>query len=57
MFPHLNPTNTQAWKDLENHAGQMRQTTMRNLFAADADRASSIFRCAQPIWWWITAKT
>jgi glucose-6-phosphate isomerase len=38
MFPKINPTETAAWKLLENHANEMEQVHMKELFAEDADR-------------------
>jgi glucose-6-phosphate isomerase len=39
MFPRISPTGTTAWQQLQNHYNnEMKQTRMRQLFAADADR-------------------
>ena len=38
MFPKINPTETQAWKDLQEHFQQMRKVHMRDLFARDPQR-------------------
>jgi glucose-6-phosphate isomerase len=38
MFPKINPVSTVAWKSLEAHAGDMKNTQMKDLFAKDADR-------------------
>jgi len=38
MFPKIDPTGTAAWKLLEQHAGEMKQVHMKELFAKDADR-------------------
>ncbi|GAA4733740.1 glucose-6-phosphate isomerase [Flavisolibacter ginsenosidimutans] len=38
MFPKINPTTTQAWKNLEDHAAQMKEVQMKSLFAEDAER-------------------
>ena len=38
MFPKINPTETTAWKSLEQHAEEMKELHMRELFAKDADR-------------------
>src|SRR5579875_275556 len=38
MFPHTNPTTTQAWKAIAQHAAQMKKVQMRDLFAQDKDR-------------------
>ncbi len=40
-FPAINPTSTQAWKKLQEHAEKMKQVHMRDLFSSDADRFSS----------------
>lgn len=39
MLPTINPTKTKAWKQLQKHAAQMENISMRQLFAADAKRA------------------
>ncbi|SDH58663.1 glucose-6-phosphate isomerase [Chitinophaga filiformis] len=38
MFPTTNPTATKAWQQLQQHASKMKETHLRTLFAADADR-------------------
>src|SRR6476469_7404597 len=38
MFPKINPTNTNAWKSLENHLGSMKKVQIKELFAKDPDR-------------------
>src|SRR6478672_7191749 len=38
MFPKINPTETKAWKALEDHANEMEDVHMKELFAQDADR-------------------
>ena len=38
MLPKINPTETDAWKALQQHYGQMEDMHMRNLFADDPDR-------------------
>jgi glucose-6-phosphate isomerase len=38
MFPKINPTDTAAWKSLEQHAIEMKQVHMKDLFAGDTDR-------------------
>lgn len=40
MFPKINPTTTKAWKQLQQHAEEMKAIHMRDLFAKDADRFS-----------------
>ena len=37
-FPTINPTKTQAWKNLESHANEMKQVHMRELFKNDPSR-------------------
>src|SRR4051812_44271654 len=38
MFPKINPTTTQAWKELNAHAVEMKKVHMKDLFAKDANR-------------------
>ena len=38
MFPTINPTETNAWKALDQHFHTTKRTHMRQLFADDADR-------------------
>jgi len=38
MFPKINPTETAAWKLIEQHADEMKQVHMKDLFAKDTDR-------------------
>ena len=38
MFPKINPTETQAWKDLKDHQAQMEKAQMKDLFADDSRR-------------------
>jgi len=38
MLPKINPTETQAWKALQQHFQQMRKVHMRDLFARDPQR-------------------
>ncbi|MEO7394286.1 MAG: glucose-6-phosphate isomerase, partial [Chitinophagaceae bacterium] len=38
MLPTINPTNTTAWKQLQLHFLEMKNTTMRELFRNDANR-------------------
>ncbi len=40
MFPKINPTTTKAWKQLQQHAEEMKTVHMRDLFAKDSDRFS-----------------
>ena len=38
MFPKIDPTGTQAWHTLEQHASTMKQVRIKELFAQDAGR-------------------
>ena len=38
MLHTINPTTTAAWKALGAHAGEMRETHLKDLFAKDAQR-------------------
>lgn len=38
MFSTINPTNTNAWKDLEVHAKEIKELQMRKIFAEDEKR-------------------
>jgi len=38
MFPKINPSTTQAWKNLESHSAQMKEVQMKSLFAEDTAR-------------------
>jgi glucose-6-phosphate isomerase len=38
MFPKINPTETNAWKNLDAHYQEMKSIHMRNLFATDRER-------------------
>ena len=40
-FPSVNPTQTNSWKKLSEHAQAMKSVHMKNLFAGDASRFSS----------------
>ena len=41
MFPSVNPTQTAAWKKLQEHYDAESATTIKELFEADADRFKS----------------
>jgi glucose-6-phosphate isomerase len=41
MFPKVNPTSTNAWKELAAHYEEMKQVQLKELFAADEKRFSS----------------
>jgi glucose-6-phosphate isomerase len=38
MLPKINPTATEAWKNLEAHAAEMKQMHLRELFSNDTNR-------------------
>jgi len=40
MFPKINPENTNAWKELQAHTEEMRNTSIKELFKQDSDRFS-----------------
>ena len=44
MLASVNPTQTQAWKDLQVHYDSMKDAQMRDLFATDAERFQSFSR-------------
>lgn len=41
MLKKINPTTTQAWKKLEAHYAEMKNTQMKSLFASDSNRFSN----------------
>ncbi|WP_338732499.1 glucose-6-phosphate isomerase [Mangrovimonas cancribranchiae] len=41
-LPNTNPTQTQAWKKLENNYNQVKELHLKELFAQDADRAQKM---------------
>ncbi|HVE61701.1 MAG TPA: glucose-6-phosphate isomerase [Chitinophagaceae bacterium] len=45
MFPQINPTTTNSWKSLEEHARMMKQTQMKDLFQQDPDRFKKLAFC------------
>jgi glucose-6-phosphate isomerase len=45
MLPKINPTNTNAWKQLQQHAIEMKATHLRNLFASDKERFKKFSLC------------
>ncbi len=45
MFPKINPTTTRAWKELEQHAGEMKEIHMKELFARNAERFKKFSFC------------
>ena len=38
-LPNINPTHTNAWKKLDNHFAQMKNASMKEMFANDLPRA------------------
>ena len=38
-LPNINPTHTNAWKKLDNHFAQMKNASMKEMFANDPSRA------------------
>lgn len=38
MFPKINPTTTNAWKELEKHYKELKHTHLKELFKEDRDR-------------------
>jgi glucose-6-phosphate isomerase len=46
MFPNINPTTTDAWLELQAHAAEMKQTSMRQLFAEDPERFKKFSLCS-----------
>ena len=49
MLPAINPTTTNAWKQLSAHAAKMKQVQMKDLFKADATRFQKFSSCEQDI--------
>jgi len=49
MLPSVNPTTTQSWKQLSEHAAEMKQVHMRDLFQQDKERFSKFSSCAEDI--------
>ena len=40
MLPTVNPTQTNAWKELENYFATFKGTQMKDMFAKDSQRAA-----------------
>ncbi len=40
MFPKINPTETDAWRQLKEHYEEMKELSMKKMFREDADRFS-----------------
>ena len=49
MFPKINPTTTKAWSFLQQHANEMKEVHMKELFAKDADRFKKYAHCFNDI--------
>lgn len=49
MLPAIDPTSTNAWKQLTAHAAKMKQVQMRDLFKSDANRFQKFSSCEQDI--------
>jgi len=47
MLPAINPTTTNAWKQLTVHAAKMKQVHMRDLFKEDVNRFQKFSSCMQ----------
>jgi glucose-6-phosphate isomerase len=45
MFPKINPKQTKAWKQIEQHAGEMRNARISELVAKDPDRFKKYAFC------------
>ncbi len=45
MLPTINPTSTQAWRQLTEHAGEMKKVHMRELFREDPSRFQKYSLC------------
>jgi len=41
-LPTVNPTTTEAWKNLHQHFDQVKDLKMKDLFANDANRANNL---------------
>jgi glucose-6-phosphate isomerase len=49
MFPKIDPTGTTAWNLLEQHATEMKEVPMKELFAKDAERFKKYAHCFNDI--------
>jgi glucose-6-phosphate isomerase len=47
MLPQINPTTTQAWQALSQHAAEMKKTHLRDLFKQDPNRFASFSACSK----------
>lgn len=49
MFPRINPSSTNAWKNLKAHAAEMKNVQMKDLFANDKERYTKYAHCFKDI--------
>ncbi|MFZ9388229.1 MAG: glucose-6-phosphate isomerase [Chitinophagaceae bacterium] len=49
MLPKINPSHTKAWQLLKDHAGEMKQVHMRDLFLEDPDRFKKYALCLKDL--------
>lgn len=49
MLPTINPTTTEAWKELQVHFSEMKNEQMRDLFKNDPERFSKFSMCIKDI--------
>jgi glucose-6-phosphate isomerase len=49
MFPHINPTSTQAWSALQKHFSEMKNVHLRELFKNDPERFKKFSMCVEDI--------
>ena len=49
MLPKINPTSTTAWQQLSEHAAEMKEVHMRELFRQDIDRFRKYASCITDI--------
>jgi glucose-6-phosphate isomerase len=49
MLPKINPTTTQAWKELQQHYAEMKQAHIKDLFTTDPDRFKKYSMCSKDI--------
>lgn len=49
MLPRINPTQTNAWKELKAHQAEISQTSMRELFRQDSERFLKYSLCTKDL--------
>jgi glucose-6-phosphate isomerase len=49
MLATINPTQTQAWKELKRHYARQKKTTLQELFASDPHRFKKFSACAKEL--------